>query len=330
MHVDRITVTGIGAVALTEADVDLRPGPRDVLVAPEFVGICGSDIAVLQGHHPFAEPPVVTGHEVCAHVVQAGTEVDRLSTDDLVVLNPLLTCGHCDRCRDGVPNQCENAAVRGFGAPGAGVTRIVVHERELHRVPPGLPADVACLAEPLAAARHAAHRWDGLEDVAVVGAGGIGALTLLALRDRGAGRITVVEPDRGKREIAHRHGADEVYAPDEAPTGSRFTGVFDCVSRESTLDWAITVARPGGAVVTVGVPGGPTRVPLERSQRFEISLLGTGLYLPGDIDAAIGMLAAEPAAARDLITDVIGRDRVGQAYARAQNVESVKVLIAMS
>jgi 2-desacetyl-2-hydroxyethyl bacteriochlorophyllide A dehydrogenase len=329
VRVRQISFTGVGRVAVTEAEVREDPGDGEVLIAVSHVGICGSDLAVLGGHHPWTRPPVVTGHEVSGHVLATGPGAHRLQPGDRVVLNPLRACGSCARCRQGAVNQCESAAVRGYRLPGAAMTRLVVPERELHRVPPQVPAELACCAEPLAAAWHAAGRASQLDEVAVIGAGSIGLLLLAALRRRGAGPITVIEPDRGKRELARARGAGQAAAPGGLPPEPRFTAVFDCVCKPATLDWAGRAASAGGTVVAVGVPSGPVVIPLPRMQRYEVGLLGSGLYPPGDLDTGISLIAAQAVDVAGLISGIYPLDRVAEAYARAGQADSVKVLVAM-
>lgn len=330
MPVSRITFTAVGRVAVTRGEPPGRPGPGEVLIAPSHVGICGSDLAVLAGHHPWTRPPVVTGHEVTGQVLETGPGVSRVAPGDQVLVNPLRTCGACPRCRAGAVNQCEKGAVRGYRLPGAAVTRLLVTEQELHRVPAAVPSEQACLAEPLAAAWHAATRTSELADVAVVGAGSIGQLVLAALRHRGAGRVTVIEPDGGKRRLARDLGADSALSPEERPAGPHYTAVFDCVSRPATLEWAVQAAVPGGAVVTVGVPAGPVTMPLPRMQRFEITQLGSGLYTPGDIDTAVRLIGSGAVDPRPLISGIYPLGDAARAYARAQDADSVKVMVAMS
>jgi len=328
--VDQITFTAIGQVAVTQAGPPGGPGEGQVLLAASHVGICGSDLAVLDGHHPWTRPPVVTGHEVTGLVEATGPGVRGLAVGDRVVLNPLRGCGACPRCRQGAVNQCESGAVRGYRLPGAAVTRLLVDAAELLPVPPAVPGEQACLAEPLAAAWHAATRTGDLADVAVIGAGSIGQLVLSSLRHRGAGRITVIEPEPGKRELALDRGADEAASPGGPPGPPRFTAVFDCVSRPATLDWAVQATLAGGAVVTVGVPAGPVTLPLPRTQRFEIALLGSGLYTPAELATAIDLIATGTVQAGPLISGVFPLAQVAQAYALAQDPRSVKVIVAMA
>ncbi|MQA04794.1 MAG: alcohol dehydrogenase catalytic domain-containing protein [Streptosporangiales bacterium] len=138
-------MTGPQIVLGTGGQVLVEPTPpaalerdTDVLGAPVHMGICGSDVHVLHGRHPFAKPPVVTGHEVVARVLAVGTQVTAVAPGDLAVVNPLVWCGECERCRAGVVNQCANAAVRGFRVPGLARGEVVVDAAYCHRVPTGI------------------------------------------------------------------------------------------------------------------------------------------------------------------------------------------------
>ncbi|MQA11745.1 MAG: alcohol dehydrogenase catalytic domain-containing protein [Pseudonocardiaceae bacterium] len=325
----RIVFTALDTVDMVDTEVPSTPGPQDVVVETSHVGICGSDIAALAGRDPWFTPPLTTGHEVTGRVGSIGRDVTGLKPGDPVLLNPLVTCGACERCQRGTVNQCEAAAVRGYRIPGAAATRIAVSSGELHRLPPSLDLASATLAEPLAAAWRAATRWDELDRVAVIGAGSIGLLVLAALRHRGAGDVVVVEPDATKRDLALARGAGSAIPPGEPPTAARFTAVFDCVSSEHTLRWASAATLGGGAVVAVGVPDGPRAVELPRMQRFEIALLGSGLYTPSDVDTAIALIAEGVVDVRPLISGLYPLNRAAEAYQNARDPQTVKTLIEM-
>jgi threonine dehydrogenase-like Zn-dependent dehydrogenase len=169
-----------GKVVVEETAAPGPPGAGEMLLATSHVGVCGSDIAALTGCHPWFRPPLVTGHEVTAHVAAIGPEVTDFAVGDPVLLNPLLGCGHCTRCQQGRPNQCAAAAVRGFKLPGAARSHLLVKATQVHHMSASLDLAEATLAEPLAAAWRAATRWHDLERVAVIGAGSIGQLVSCA------------------------------------------------------------------------------------------------------------------------------------------------------
>lgn len=320
-------VLGADARVHVEPSPDVAPeAPGDVLLAPVHMGICGSDVHVLHGRHPFARPPVVTGHEIVARVLDAGAGVRRVAHGDTVVVDPLVWCGSCMRCRAGRVNQCADAKVRGFKVPGLARGRVVVDERYCHRVPDGLPPRVAVLTEPLAVAWHATARGGELGRVLVIGAGPVGLAVLRTLRWRGAGEVTVVEPVASKRETATHLGATRAVAPDGLPAGLEVDTTFDCVAADTTLHTAGTVTVPGGTVVVVGVPGESRSLPLPRLQRWEIDVRGTGLYVPADIDAVLARLADDEAVA-GLVTSEYPVPDAAAAFAAAEQPDHIKVLV---
>jgi 2-desacetyl-2-hydroxyethyl bacteriochlorophyllide A dehydrogenase len=338
MNVRQIVFEDINKVVVRTADEPLQPGPGEVVLASAYLGICGSDLHVLQGKHPWTKPPVITGHELAAVVEKIGPEVSNVVPGDHVALNPLFSCGTCRRCRMGSFNTCDAGRVTGYvpprqgvrGVPGVGQTKLVMSARQLHRLPQDMPLDKACLAEPLAVGVHASSLFDDLEDVLVIGGGPIGLCVLLGLQARGAGRVTVVEPIAYKRELAKRLGAAEALSPEEAQLAPRYTACFDCVGGQQTFDLASGSALSGGCVIVVGISPGPLSVPMPRMQRFEIRIQGSGLYLGKDIDRAIELIASGKANVTPLISMVRPLDEAREAYAAAQAPGSVKVLVQMS
>lgn len=324
-----IEFPALGTVAVTTMPFPAAPVSGEVLLRTEYLGICGTDLHLLHGRHPWVRPPVIIGHECVATVVQTGAADSRFRPGQRVVVNPLFTCGHCRACVAGAPNHCETAKVMGFRLPGAGRTHFVVPELQLHNVPEGVDPRLASLAEPLAVGIHAASRAADLEKVMIIGGGTIGLCVLLAALMRGAGEVRVVEPVASKRALALKLGAREAVGPESNTDASGYTTVFDCVASQGTLDAACQATIGGGTVVVVGVAEAMREIPMPRLQRFEIDLIGSGMYIPADIDAAIAALARGLIDAAALITAVRSIDAAPAAYEEAMEPDSVKVLITM-
>lgn len=216
--------------------------PQEVRIAPVFYGICGSDLHVLKGGHPFAKPPVVPGHEIAARVTEVGSEVTNVKLGDHVVVDPIMACMECRACKAGRFNLCEPPQVAGFRAPGFARSQHIVPARNCHVAPASLPLKALAFAEPAACARHCVSRMPkaSLESVLVIGAGTIGLSIVQALRIMGAGKITVIEPDAAKRALSLKLGATEVWAPGELDAQVRFTGAIDVVAAQTTLNDAFT------------------------------------------------------------------------------------------
>jgi 2-desacetyl-2-hydroxyethyl bacteriochlorophyllide A dehydrogenase len=331
MQVRQIYFEALDKVVVRTVEEPLEPGSGEVVLAPAYVGICASDLHLLHGKHPFFKPPVITGHEMVAVVKKVGPEVRNVAPGDHVVLNPLFTCGTCRSCRRGSFNTCESNQVTGYRRPGVAQTQLVMTASHLHRLPKELPLDKACLVEPLTVGVHAASLYDDLEDVLVIGGGTIGLCVLLALRARGAGRVSMIEPVAFKRDLAKRLGAAEVFSPDQVQVAPRYTACFECVGGQRTFDTASGCALSGGCVVVIGVSPGPLSVPMPRMQRFEIRIQGSGLYLDKDMERAIALMASGKVDVGPLISMVRPLDEAPQAYATAaQSPGMVKVLVQMN
>ncbi|HSJ50528.1 MAG TPA: zinc-binding dehydrogenase [Actinomycetota bacterium] len=269
------------------------PGPGWGRVRPLLSGICGSDLATLAGKSsfyfsPLVSLPFVPGHEVVGELID---DVDDLPHGTRVVLEPVLSCvprglDPCPNCQSGLVGRCDrvtNGHVKaglqtGYCADtGGGWSRMfVAHRAQLHPVPDELPDRKAVLVEPLSAAVHTALRANVPPDgnVLLIGAGAIGVLTLLALKELTQARITVAAKHGKQREWARAFGADEVVEPKEATNSVRRSAhamklrpergapfllggadvAIDCVGSRSSLDLALRTVKAGGRVVVSGIP----------------------------------------------------------------------------
>jgi threonine dehydrogenase-like Zn-dependent dehydrogenase len=279
------------------------PGAGWARVRPLLSGICGSDLATISGRSsfyfsPLVSMPFVPGHEVVGELLD---DVADLKAGTRVVLEPVLKCEArglepCENCAAGLTGRCDRVT-SGHLKPGlqtgycsqtgGGWSRMfVAHRSQLHPVPEELSNRRAVLVEPLACSVHASLRAGMAPnaDVLVIGAGTVGVLTLLALKQlTRAGRITVVAKHGKQRGWVDAFGATEVVPPGEAlnairrstramklkpEMGSSFLlggadVAIDCVGSRSSLDLALRSTRAGGRVVLAGIPvQGPDLTPL--------------------------------------------------------------------
>ena len=242
------------------------PGPGEVQVRIEAVGVCGSDLHAYKEGAVGGTPnvyPMVLGHEPAGRIAKTGAGVTGLAAGDRGALEPALYCYHCEYCLSGHHNVCAN--IRFLSTPHhPGFFRELVNlpAGNFLPIPAGMSCDEATLAEPLAIAVHSlrlASIRPG-ETVAVIGAGPIGLLTIAALRAAKAGRIWAVEPLAHRREMARGIGADAVIEPGEAieeiMSGTGQRGVdcaIDCAAAEHTTAQAVQVARNAGRVALTGI-----------------------------------------------------------------------------
>jgi len=236
---------GVGPLGLDDVDAPDLPGPGWVRIAPRLSGICGSDLATIDGQssrwfEPVVSFPFVPGHEVVADVV-ADADADAAGVAaGRVVLEPVLGCVArgidpvCDACERGDLGNCERITM-GALAPGlqSGFccdtgggwgAAMVAHASQLHRVPDHLDDAAAVMVEPTACAVHAAlssHIEPGAT-VLVLGAGTLGLTTLAAVRHFcDPGTVIAVAKHPHQREWARTLGADVVAAPQETSRAVR-------------------------------------------------------------------------------------------------------------
>ena len=333
-----VLVAGDGAVGVERAAVP-EPGPGELLVAMSVAGICGSDVHAVQGRHPFVPPPYHPGHEVTGTVRRGGPgTVTRPGRR--VVVNPVLYCGQCKRCRQGQVNLCRRMAVFGCGTEAGGMAEyFVVPERNVVELPDELTDLQAALVEPLSTPVHAV-RLAGPDltgmTVVILGAGTIGLMTLAVARQHGAEKIIMTNRSESKRERALRLGADAAFDPRDPDVigairaelgGENADVVFDCVAVQDTMDQAFALTLKGGTLVVVGVPPGPVTVPLPELQDRQIRVQGSAVYLPEDYSEAIGLLAGGAVRAGDFITARYPLAEAATAFGTAASGQQIKVVL---
>jgi len=317
------------------------PEPRrgDLLVRSRAVGICGSDLHAMEGRHPFIDLPVVPGHEAAGVVEAVGRDVGAFAPGDRVLLEPNLVCGECRQCRSGRYNLCEHLVVVGCTTSGAMGEAFAAPAHRFHHLPDGMSMTAAALVEPLSTGTHAVRiaALAAGASVAVLGAGSIGLLTMLAARAAGASAIAVTDPIPAKRERAAALGADLVLDPREDGMVERLRDglphrpdvVFDCVANQSSTDQAIALALKGGTVVVVGVPRGAVNIPLPLIQDREVRLQGTAMYVREDVERAIELIGAGVVPVDAVVTATFPLEQAPEAFAAAASGEHVKVQIAL-
>lgn len=294
-----------GPLSLRDVDPPELPGPGWLRLRPRLSGICGSDLATIDGKssryfEPIVSFPFTPGHEI----------VGDLEDGRRVVVIPVLHCAArginppCDMCRVGRINLCERVA---FGdlepglqcgyceSTGGGWSQdMVVHPSQVVEVPDDLTDEQAVLVEPVACAVHAAGTVDA-HQVAVIGAGALGLLTIAALRGGHEAPAEIVATAKypEQRRWAKELGADVVCAPaelervvrsatsslvlDNGQLTSGIGAVVDCVGSAESLSQAIRVVAPGGTVHMVGMPG-VTTVDLTPVWQREVNLRGVYAY----------------------------------------------------
>jgi 2-desacetyl-2-hydroxyethyl bacteriochlorophyllide A dehydrogenase len=269
-----------------------EPGPGEVIVAIDAVGICGSDMHAYLGHDSRRVPPLILGHEAVGKVVEGSL------SGTTVVINPLIACGRCDECQGGRANLCEKRELVGMYRPGAFAERIAVPAGNLIEIPAEMNPAHAALTEPAATSLHAvnlaaksAHRPVSESRALVIGGGSVGLFAAMALRDQGAPEIHLAETNPLRRRTVESTQACRVFDPVSEPTReSSFEIVVDAVGGKLSREMAIAAVRPGGVVMHIGLLDNDGGVDVRRMTLQEITLIGTYTYTPVDLRSTVKKL----------------------------------------
>ena len=311
-----------------------------VLVEVKACGVCGSDLHVWHGVHPFTSYPVVQGHEFAGIVDAVGSEVRGIQPGQKVTVEPSLVCGRCYPCRHGRYNICDALKVIGFQAPGCHRSFFSVPADRAIPIPEEMSFEAGAMVEPLAVGAHAVRRADlkrGM-NVVVLGAGPIGNLTMQAAKAWGAAEVLIVDRVDFRLERARKAGADHTVNGDrEAVAGEirRAFGadgadlIFECVGVEAALETAVQVARKGTRIMIVGVVGGRPEISVGLVQDRELELMGTLMYMRADLEQAIQWIAEGLATPTELITARFPFEELPRAYREADEhrERNLKVMV---
>lgn len=288
------------------------------------IGICGSDIHVYHGKHPFTTYPVTQGHEVSGEIVELGKEVKDLRIGQKVTIQPQVVCGKCHPCRHGKYNLCEELKVMGFQTTGVASQYFVTENSKVTPLPEEMSDDEGAMIEPLAVAVHAVKRAGDVKGlkIAVLGAGPIGNLVAQAAKGMGAESVLITDISDIRLEKAKECGVAytantkredfgeamlRCFGPDKADV------IYDCAGNDITMGQAIKYARKGSTIILVAVYEGMAAVDLAVLNDHELDLNTTMMYRDEDYREAI-KLANEK---KVLLTPLISRHFAFRDYLKA-------------
>ena len=275
-----------------------RIKPNEVLVKIKCIGICGSDIHVYHGKHPYTSYPVTQGHEVSGQIVDVGDEVKALDIGQKVTIEPQVYCGECYPCTHGKYNLCENLKVMGFQTVGTASEYFAVDASKITPLPEKLSYEEGAMIEPLAVTVHACKRFGDVanKNVVVMGCGPIGILLCQVLKAFGASKVMATDISDYRLELAQKLGADWIFNTKETPFAQAMDScfgkdkadvIFDCAGNDITMNQAISNARKGSDIILVAVFAKMATVDLAKLNDSELKLNTSMMYRHEDYLQAI-------------------------------------------
>ncbi|MBT8045433.1 MAG: alcohol dehydrogenase catalytic domain-containing protein [Verrucomicrobiae bacterium] len=332
-------MTEPGHIEIGEAQ-EPTPGPGEILLRIKKIGVCGTDIHVWHGQHPFTPYPVIQGHEFSAVVEAVGEGVTAVKPGMKATAAPQEVCGVCNQCKRGAYHICDELKVRGFQAPGCAQDLFVTTEERIVAFPDSLTFEQGALIEPAAVAAHATARVPSLEgkNVAVLGAGTIGNLVAQAARCRGAKKVLITDLSDFRLQKALDVGIDAVCNVSKESFAEKakevfgdeeFDVAFEAVGVEASLDDAVQNIQKGGDIVVLGVFGGRPAVDMSVVGDREISLIGTLMYQQNDYETAVDWISSGSMITEPLVTKHFPFEQYEEAYhfIERQGDSTLKVVI---
>jgi L-iditol 2-dehydrogenase len=318
------TMTAPGVVDVREVPPP-EPGEDEVLVRIHRIGVCGSDVHVNHGRHPFTSYPVIQGHEFAGVLDRLGQGVRDLRVGTKVTGLPQVTCGVCRPCRRGDYHICDVLKVQGFQAPGCAQDFFVTRADRIVPLPDAFSFEQGALVEPTAVAVHAVTRAGGVRgrQVVVIGAGPIGNLLAQVARAEGA-EVLISDVSPFRIEIAKRcgirHVADartERLAQAAARTlgADGFDVAFECAGVQAAIDEAVGGIQKGGTIILVAVYADRPHMDTALIQDRELNVLGTLMYKREDFERAVELIGTGRVITAPLETGHFSLDRYADAYA---------------
>lgn len=328
-----------GIIEFREVPVpEVKPG--QVLIKIMKIGICGSDIHVYHGKHPFTFYPVSQGHEVSGEIAKIGEGVTGFKKGQKVTIQPQVVCGKCYPCRHGNYNLCEELKVMGFQTTGTASHYFAVDASKVTLLPEQMSFDEGAMIEPLAVAVHAIRRAGDVRGlkIAVLGAGPIGILVAQTAKGMGAESVLITDISDIRLAKAKECGVDYAVNTRNMNFGEALLTnfgsdkadiIYDCAGNDITMGQAIKYARKGSTIILVAVFAGIANVDLAVLNDHELDLNTTMMYRNEDYLKAIELVNDGKVQLKPLISKHFPFQRYLEAYQYIdENREStMKVII---
>ena len=317
-------MTAPGKIEFREIETPV-PKAGEVLIRIMKIGVCGSDIHVWHGKHPFTSYPVTQGHEVSGEIAALGAGVENLEVGQKVTIQPQVVCGKCYPCRHGKYNLCETLKVMGFQTTGVASEYFAVDAAKVTPLPQEMSFDEGAMIEPLAVAVHAVRKFGDMQGlrVAVLGAGPIGILVAQAAKGMGAESVLITDISDLRLEKARQCGVDFCVNTRETDFGEALVSsfgpdkadvIYDCAGNNVTMGQAIRCARKGSTIILVAVFAGMAEVDLAVLNDHELDLNTTMMYRNEDYLEAIELVRAGKVDLKPLISKHFAFRDYAEAY----------------
>ncbi|CAG4903785.1 zinc-dependent alcohol dehydrogenase family protein [Acidithrix sp. C25] len=326
--------------------------PTDVIVKMVATTVCGTDLHILKGDVPEVKLGRILGHEGVGDIVEVGTDVERFSVGDRVILSCVSSCGKCSNCRQGLYSHClDTEGLAGIGwifgymidGTQAEYVRVPFAENSLYKLPEGVSvAEGILLSDILPTGFEIGVQYGHVSPgdvIAVIGSGPVGLAGVMTARLYGPSKIIAIDLDESRLKRALEFGATETVNSTDADwkeqvlaltDGAGVDVAIEAVGLPGTFTMATEIVRPGGSVANIGVHGKAVELALQDLwiKNIDISM---GLVNTNTLGMLLKLVSQHILPIDKFITHEFSFDQMLEAYdvfANASQHDALKVMIS--
>jgi alcohol dehydrogenase, propanol-preferring len=294
-----------------------KPQGSEVLLRTLAAGVCHSDLHIWEGWYDLGGgkkltvkdrglvPPLTMGHEIVGEVAALGPEASGVKVGDKRLVHPWIGCGSCATCRRGEEQLCMTPRFLGVQKPGGYADHVLVpHPRyllDLGKLTPAQAAPYACSGiTAYGALKRVGEAILKEQPILILGAGGLGLMSLALLKAIGGFGAVVADIDPGKRDAALKAGAlaaIDAAAPDavkqaQAAAKAPIGAAIDFVGATNTAKLGIDALAKGGKYVIVGLFGGDITLSLPLLPMRAITVQGSYVGSLAELKELLALVAS--------------------------------------
>lgn len=318
----------------------------EILVKIDTCAVCGSDMKAATSGNLRIKPPRIMGHEFTGIIVQTGKKINGYRTGDRVVMATSISCGKCYYCRHGYQNLCIDLSPMGYSYDGGMAEYVTIPARaiingHLLTVPPSVPAEIACLAEPVSCAVNAVeqcHVRPG-DTILVIGAGPMGILNACTAKAYGASKIILAELNGNRLKQCEQFHFDRLVNPAEEDLkqvvmdeteGYGADVVIVTAPAATPQEQALDLVRKQGSVMLfASLPIGKNILSMDSRliHYKELRVLGSSDSTPEHVRIAVGILSSGTFPAAQIVTHRLPLEGIQKAFELMRSGESLRVVL---